>query len=357
MARTKWQDDADLRTAIFEEGSTFEFFRLVALLERFAPSGAAPLGALGPVGREPVRFTHDIEFEFAAGDVAAVRENKHGTGAWWVELVGTFLGLVGPTSPLPTHYAEELFELDGEDGAAIRTLYDILHHRLYSLFYRAGRKYRFSSDARTDGSDNFTRRALAFVGVDAAAMPANGLPASRLLRLAPLLAIRTRSGRALHVLLEASLPGVPIAIEGFVDRVVVLDESERNKLGTQNAQLGMDFTIGARVRDRSGRFRTKLGPVSYETLEDLMPGGKGHERLRAVLDQFTRGILEAEVEVVLSEDHTPRFRLGEERGGTLGVSTILGRLGDGPSGVRFTMTADPSGVKPQFIGPGANDGR
>jgi predicted component of type VI protein secretion system len=113
--------------------------------------------------------------------------------------------------------------------------------------------------------------------------------------------------------------------------------------------------LGARVRDRSGRFRARLGPVAYETLEELMPGGRRHEQLRHVLDQFTRGILEAEVEVVLDEAAAPTFRLGSERGGRLGVSTVLGRLGEGPTRVRFTMTADPTGVRPQFIGPGAAD--
>lgn len=350
MAGSQRKHDADLRREVVEGGSAFPFFRAVSILERLATT-SSPIGKLGPVHREPVHFTHDPEFFFHGGDVADIRQRPDPSGQG-VEVVGAFLGLIGTASPLPTHFAESIFELDGEDGkSALQTLYDILHHRLYSLFYRAGRKYHGSAETRTDGKDSFTRRVLAFVGVDAAAMPDVGLPASQLLGLAPLLAIRSRSGRALQVLLEASLPNVPVDIESFVNRVVVLDDSERNKLGLQNAQLGMNFTIGARVRDRAGRFRTKLGPVDYETLEDLMPSGKHHQRLREILDQFTRGILEAEVEVVLSEDATPRFCLGKERGGTLGLSTILGRAADGPSRVRFTMTADPAGVRPQFIGP------
>lgn len=350
MARTQRQHDADLSAALLDSGRLFDFFRAVSMIDRLGSSQAAPIGALGPVAREPVLFNHDPSFNFAATDIGDLKRRKGSETQ--LELTAAFLGLVGTTSPLPTHYAEELFELDGEDGkSALVTLYDILHHRLYSLFYRAGRKYRLSSEVRSDGQDPATRRALAFVGVDAAAMPDGGLPAAHLLGLAPLLAIRSRSGRALKVLLESTLPGVPVEVEGFVLRTVVLDESERNKLGEQNSELGMNFTIGARVKDRSGRFRTRLGPVSYEMLEELMPNGKHHDRLREMLDQFTRGILEAEVEVVLSDDDTPRFRLGSKRGSSLGLSTILGRMGEGPGRVRFTMSADPAGVKPQFIGP------
>lgn len=354
MARTQRQHDADLIEQLLGGGRTFDFFRAVSILDRLGSSQAAAIGGLGPIQRESVRFTHDPEFTFAPGDIEALRRLP-GPGAP-VEVVGTFLGLVGTSSPLPTHFAEELFALDGEEGkSALVTLYDILHHRLYSLFYRAGRKYRISAEARSDGRDAMTRRALAFVGVDAAAMPNGGLSAAHLLGLAPLLAIRSRSGRALKVLLEATLPNVPVEIEGFVLRTVVLDDAERNKLGVQNSELGLNFTIGGRVKDRSGRFRTRLGPVSYETLEELMPNGKHHDRLRSMLDQFTRGILEAEVEVVLSDGDTPRFQLGSNRGSSLGLNTMLGRLGDGPSRVRFTMTADPAGVKPQFIGPVGSD--
>ena len=354
MARTKRQHDADLTEQLLGSGRLFGFFQAVSLLDRLAGSQAAPIGGLGPIHREPVRFLHDPEFTFAASDVAQLRR-KPGSETT-VEVTGTFLGLLGTSSPLPTHFAEEIFELDGEEGkSALVTLYDILHHRLYSLFYRAGRKYRLSAESRTDGRDAMTRRALAFVGVDAAAMPNGGLSAAHLLGLAPLLAIRSRSGRALQVLLEATLPGVPVEIEGFVLRTVVLDEPERNQLGVQNSELGLNFTIGGRVKDRSGRFRTRLGPVSYETLEELMPNGKHHDRLRGMLDQFTRGILEAEVEVVLSDEDRPMFQLGAKRGSSLGLNTLLGRLGDGPGRVRFTMTADPAGVKPQFIGPVGSD--
>jgi type VI secretion system protein ImpH len=342
----------ELRRLVIAEGSTFPFFRAISILERAAPSGAVGIGALGPAAREAVRFVHDSRLIFPAGDIAYVHEKETTTGSWWVEVSGTFLGLVGPTSPLPTYFSEELIESELQDNErSLRTLYDILHHRLYSLFYRAGRKYRASAEARQDGRDAFTRRALAFVGVDATAMPTRGLSAAHLLGLAPLFAIRTRSPRALRVLMESALPGIPVGVEAYVERTVVLEESERNKLGVQNSVLGESFTIGARVQDRSGRFRTKLGPVPYDVLEDLMPGGRYHERLRDTLDQFTRGILEAEVEVLLTGDDTPRFRLGVERGGRLGINTTIAAAeAKGQTRVRFTMTEDPAGVRPQVIG-------
>ena len=218
MARSQRQHDADLTRDILENGKMFPFYRAVSILERIGPMSAAPIGGLGPVHRESVHFTHDPEFAFHPGDVSAVRRKESAASPWSTELTGTFLGLFGTASPLPTHFSEELFELDGEEGkSSLQTLYDILHHRLYSLVYRAGRKYRFSAESRSDGTDSFTRRALAFVGVDATAMPEVGLSAAHLLGLAPLLAIRSRSGRALHILLEASLPNIPVEIEEEVE--------------------------------------------------------------------------------------------------------------------------------------------
>lgn len=348
MASPQRQSPPALRRLLISEGRTLAFFRAVQLLERIAPRSAVDVGKLGPVEREPARFVHDPSMGFPAGDISQIRDRPGLTGLSKLEITSSFLGLVGITSPLPTYFTEDAIDDELADGET-RVLYDIVHHRIYSLLYRAWKKYRFYADARSDGSDGFTSRALAFVGVDAAAMPDRGLSAAHLLRLAPLLAVRTRSPRALRVLLEASLPGVPVKVEGFIPRIVVLDESQRPKLGAQNVSLGTDFTLGGRVLDRSGRFRTTLGPVPYETMEALMPGGRHFARLRQVMDQFTRGILEAEVDVVVDDSSAPGFRLGQERGGRLGVNTRLPGRRSGPLRMRFVLAEDASNLRTQLV--------
>ncbi len=252
---------------------------------------------------------------FAAGDISRAREKNNVMTALQVELQATFLGLVGSTSPLPSHFSEDLLEIDESEGK----------ERPLGALRRASSSASTRSSTARGASTVFPparawtarTRPHAARSPSSASMPRpcrrtasrrrTSSDSRRCSRSEPIGARAPRAARR-------TLPGVPMEIESFVNRVVILDESERNKLGVKNGTSGVDFTIGARVRDRSGRFRARLGPVDYATLEELVPGGPQHDRLRDVLDRFTRGILEAEVEVLLSKGDTPRFRLGSERG-------------------------------------------
>lgn len=334
---------ARLRAQLLAEPRTFEFVQAVKLLEQtWGPF--IPVGHAGPLEREGIRFVHDPSLTFAPSDITSLRENADGRA----EVRATFLGLLGAVSPLPVHFTEDVIDSENADDPTLRAFYDILHQRLYALFYRVLLKYDFAGAARSDARDSFTRRAMAFVGVDAAAQPTEGLPATRLLALAPMLAMRTRSARSLVVYLEACFEGMPIDVEPFVERVVVLDEAQRNKLGRQNAGLGSTFTLGGRVLDRSGRFRTRLGPMDRDMFDALMPGGTQHDFLRGVLARYTGGTLESEVELVLAGGG-PRFRIGDPKASKLGVTTTLGGVAEKPTRARFVLDDDPSKVHAQLI--------
>lgn len=320
VARAK-RLELELLELLDRHGPQFSFSQAASILER-AHRNSVPVGEAGPAGREAIRFRHDPTLAFPSGDVSGVRTRVPRHGLVFAEITTTFLGLVGSSSPLPAAMTEDVL-VNEEEGASLRNFYDIFHHRLISLFYRAWKRSRMYATHRSDGQDRLTRRALALVGVDAfGAMPHLGLPPIDLLGLAPLLAVRTRSSRTLEIVMSRVFPGIGVGVQSFLERRVMLSDDQRAKLGVQNGTLGTNFTIGRSVLDRSGRFGVSIGPVDYPLFEALLPGGQHHTKLREIVQQFTRGVLEAEVEVLLKEDQTPRFQLGS-KGSMLGVTTTL----------------------------------
>jgi type VI secretion system protein ImpH len=331
--------ERELVALLDERGAEFSFSRAAGILERIHKN-SVPVGEAGPASQEAIRFRHDPTFGFPSGDVSSVRTRVPRHGLVFAEITSTFLGLFGATSPLPAVMGEDVLR-NADEGGSLRNFYDIFHHRLLSLFYRASKKHRMYSIHRSDGADRLTRRALAFVGIDGfGAMPHLGLPAIDLLALAPLLAIRTRSADTLELVLGRLFPGIPVDVSSFLERRVVLTDEQRAILGRRNGTLGVNFTIGRSVLDRTGRFGVEIGPVDYDLFEALLPGGKHHTKLREVVQQFTRGVLESEVEVLLKEDQTPRFQLGG-KGAMLGVTTTL-RSGAGRAlRAKFVLSDDP----------------
>ncbi len=348
MAATHGKSDAALIQELATEPWKFSFFRAVQLLQRTAPH-AIPVGNLGPVRRESIRFVHDPDLIFHSADITSITPRVIRDGVPFSEIRSNFMGLIGAVSPLASFISEEVIDAERSDEKSLKAFYDVFHHRLLSLFFRAWKKYRFAAGFRLDGSDPFTRRALSFVGVDAVAPPKDGLPPLSLLALAPLLAIKTRPARSLQIILERLFPGAGITTKSFIARRVMLNDDQIAKLGTQNSMLGMDLTIGRSVIDRSGRFRVGIGPVDYETFEGLMPGGRLHPTLRKVIDQFSRGVLEIECEVTLAEHDAPRFELGVERGARLGVTTTLRPTSGKPMTARFVMSDDMTNARPTIL--------
>lgn len=322
MAPPQRQHD-DLVALLAGKGRQFGFFQAVQLLHRLIPDTVA-VGELGPPEREPVRFHHDPELIFHAGDVSAIDVKETSSGLRAV-MTTTFLGLTGAASPLATVFAEDVLRAEAQDQNSLRNFYDLFHHRLISLFYRTWKKYRFTAGFRLDGSDVFTRRMLTFVGVDFAAPSKRGLEPLQLLALTPLMSTRTRPLRTLGIVLDLVLPKIPISVETFVLREVAIREDDRAVLRGHNNVLGQTFVIGRQVLDRSGRFRVVLGPVDFAMFQELMPGGARHAKLRDVILQFSPLHLEAELEVVLGTQHGLRFQLAGQTGSRLGIDTHVPR--------------------------------
>jgi len=348
MAPSQRKHDA-LVALLQREGRRFGFFQAVQILHRVIPD-SVPVGELGPPQREAVRFRHDPSLVFHAGDIDGIEVRDLAGAGPRALMTTTFLGLVGSASPLGIMFSEEVLRAEPAEGEALRAFYDLFHHRLVSLFYRTWKKHRFSAGFRRDAGDPFTRRMLAFVGVDAAgATPKRGLAPLERLALAPLLSSPARTARSLQIVLERLMPGMCVDVVQFASRRVQVREEDRCSLGLRNNVLGGDFTVGRSVLDCAGRFRVVVGPLDYGTFEALMPGGERYARMRDIVLQFSPAHLEPELELVLAPETAPRFQLGSERGARLGVTTHLTSGREKTMRARVVMSEDTGTAVPRLI--------
>lgn len=316
------------------------FFSLITLLERLTPD-AERIGGPGPPEREAIRFRHDPDLSFSAGDVRSARllggdgeaAEQGSTDGVVAEVVTTFLGLTGAASPLPLHLLEEVVQEDDQEPTR-RDFLDIFHHRAISLLYRLWSRYDYAREYRADMGDPWTLRSLALAGVNAyAARSTTGLPPSRLLQMMPLLVQRSRGERALQLALEdvlgEQMGPVKVRIRPFTGRWVPVDPSERLALGRRNSRLGMDARLGARAYDRSGQFRIRIEPSQGDQYERLLSDGDLLPLVRETVELILTDPLELELEVVIEESAVPTMRLSAERGSRLGRDSWLrgGRRG------------------------------
>lgn len=227
-----------------------------------------------------------------------------------------------------TDYQREQY---AAERTAARAWLDLFNHRFAYLFYRAWDKYRFwlayeraepdrvDPDEIDPGSapsgslvggrpDPFTRCLLALSGLGTGGLrnrivvtgarkagdtgdlgiaarglygrPAGPVPGDRvlakvsdigLLRFAGLFAQRHRNAWGLRVLL-AQYFALPVEVRMFQGQWLPLAPASQSRLGTsQNCELGVNAVAGSRVRDIQGKFRVRLGPLTYAEFLDYLP--------------------------------------------------------------------------------------
>jgi len=267
--------DGDLppMAALPSDLARIPFYPLVHLLLG-ARDQAAP-GGTGPPSREAIRFRAAASLAFAPGDIAEVEEIEEPPAPWEPprrlhRITVNFLGLYGPSSPLPNHVTEE-----------------------------------------TEGA--------------AAAMPVD--PA-RLLRAAGLFASLHRSAAGLESLLRDLLPGIPVTVDSCVHREVRMPLEARSCLG-RRGRLGDDARIGEILHDGAGAFRVVLGPLSLEQYRALLPEGGTLALVVAAVRFYAPDALVFTLRLRLPAEETVPLRLQPSAGLPLGRLSWLGSPREG----------------------------
>jgi type VI secretion system protein ImpH len=310
LAGQGWGTSGSVARLLFAEGWRFELHQAVRLLERMARE-TVPVGEGTEPGREAVRFSSRVGFDFPASEVQEIAlPAASGDPA---RMTVNVLGLAGALGPLPAPFSELLLERLSAKDPAFRDFLDIFNHRLVSLLHRAKKRVRAGlSWDRPDG-EGFSRAAFALMGLGTEGVRGRMEVEDRaLLQYAGLLARRGRSAVSLEVML-ADYFGVGVRCRQFVGRWLVLDEEQRTAIGIAGRHnalsgLGSGAVLGARVWDQGVGF--EVGPLTLGEFLDFLPIGRGFRSL-VQLVRFTVGDgLDFDVRLELDAAQLPPCRLG-----------------------------------------------
>ncbi|MGO1077502.1 type VI secretion system baseplate subunit TssG [Inquilinus sp. CA228] len=303
------------------QAHTIAFQEAVRLLQRAAGSGR-PIGTVGDPADEPVLFRSAPSLGFPAADIAAIRP-ADGNATWPAEMEVNFLGLYGPSSPLPAFWTERIV-MDAEGAENLRDVLDLFGHGLVGLSYRIWRHHRLH--LRFDGraGDPGSRAVLALAGVlGGPDRPDDALDLPRLLPVCGLLAQHSRSAEVVRRVV-AGYFGVPVAVEEWLPRMAPIPEDQRFDLGAPEIALGTGTVLGEAVPDIAGAVCVALGPLSAEQFAAFLPDGADRRALVALLHLAIREPLECRIDLILAEDEPGGLVLGS---GRLGWTSWQGGAG------------------------------
>jgi len=285
-----------------------------------------------------IRFRASPKRSFPSSEIAHLRPGKHNESNIAL-VVLTFMGLYGVDSPLPSYFSdiiaalaeadavEEEVDSEDEEGGirALRDLLDLFDHRIYSLFYRGWKKYRYYLQFEAGAKDPFSQYMLSLMGLGTPVLQDSvGVEASRLIAYTGIIGQRVRCAAGLQNLLSEYFGGINVEVIEFMPRWVRVPEQYKTRLGTKAARFGESVTVGKRIRDFGGKFRVVLGPLKLEAFRRFLPSGVDSQELRRLVRFYAPDQLSFDVELLLRKEEVPPLKLGSDLA-QLGWTSWLGK--------------------------------
>lgn len=323
MARTARQtpDPVALQRALQERPAAFELFEALRRLECAYPERPR-LGESARPTEDPVRLGETPSLAYAPCDIERFEPGGEGRPA---RLKNLAFGLFGPNAPLPLHLTEyALGRLRHAKDNTLVAFADVFHHRLTSLFYRAWADAQPTVQRDRPEHDQFRLYLGALVGLSTPDLDhRDALPDRYKRYFAGRLLTQARNAEGLQRFLEHFFR-IPVRVIEFVAEWMRLPADAHLRLdGSGNAAcLGRTAVLGEYVWGTQHRFRLRIGPLSRERFDKLLPGGETLRQLVAAVKTYVGEEKAWDVQLVLKRDEIPATRLGQT--GRMGLSTWMG---------------------------------
>ena len=235
-----------------------------------------------------------------------------------------FFGLFGPNGPLPYHLTEEVFvKLRKKEREPAQDFFNIFHHRLISLFYRAWANKEPTAQLNRNGNDNFQFYLGSIAGY--------GLPSLRgrdtfddysKAHFAGYLGGKIRHSEGLeNIILQ--LYGIQADIIEFVGEWLSIEAEHQCSLreGRYARRLGVDTSLGQNSWQSQYKFQIQLGPLTLNEYESTLPGSKQLKLINETIKNYMRDEIQWEIILLLKKAEVPTTKIGKY--GRLGWTSWL----------------------------------
>ncbi len=288
MANKTGNTAPSLKKSLLKNSDSFSFFQTYRLLKRMGDENFDP--------EKSIRVKPELSLDHPGSDIVRLENSSDTT-----DVFTTFLGLYGISSPLPTFYTEDLIASEQSGHNAARSFLDIIHQRLYSLFFRSLKKYRPIYDTVEEKDNNYFDILFSLMGVKNKKLLEKIKSPHKLIKYASLLNQQPRSALGLKTLLRNEFEDIEIEVEQCVKRRVKIMSDQAIGVGQSSNALGVDAVIGEEIEDRNGKIKIILGPLKKTQFDNIVNNPENWSTLVFLIQFYITMPFECDLEFILME--------------------------------------------------------
>jgi type VI secretion system protein ImpH len=299
-----------------EEPWRFDFYTTMRRLERSFPDRPR-IGDNAALREEVVSLGQDPFMDFPASNLTHVQQNESGR----IRVFAKFLGMLGPQGALPLATTEEAHTWWLMRDDSFPRFLDLFNNRFLQLFFRAWADARPIAQHDRPDDDRFITYIGAMIGVGSSPYrDLDTVPDAAKLAFAGLMSPQAKSASRLRALI-GGLFNVRVEVEQFVGTRLVIDQSERSRLGKSGSALGVDVVAGASVYSVQDKIRIRIYAKSLADYMRFLPTGDRCAPLADAVFFYIGDQLDWEAELALPAGEAAPIRLGTF--GQIGWTTWL----------------------------------
>ena len=329
MASAHWRTGLDIGSLYKQRDTGWEFLQLVRLLlyREEAEDGVSEFSLLDKLAKR-IRFKASLAADFPPGEIRVLDYRGPDEPAEIAAVSGVLSSHGGP---LPEPFIQWLRELESHGDKAMAEFLDLFNNRLLALRYLACRSTRPTLiDVPLEHSESGRLLIALIKGAGDSPTLTSELELVGLLSSCRMSLPVIRS--VLYLTLGLYLASMN-SLEGGWQRV---DERDHSRLGNSpGCTLGHSAALGKRVWDQHKSVNFTIGPLHWDELRELIPGGERHADLARVLRKIADGGFDCHVTLLLRHSETPSPLLGAGRVRNPGALAL------GLTAALDTSTADP----------------
>ena len=306
MASAYWRTDHTVSTLLTEREVGWEFLQLVKLLLSIANTGElkSDSDVLDMLSRH-VNFQASLASDFPPGEIREIKQTGNGKPVN-VTLVSNMLSAVN--GPLPEPFLAWIRELASNGDGTMADFLDIFNNRLMALRYLVCRTTRPNLVDTTAKNSETGELLQALSGVFF-----NRKVQHSDLRLSGLLANNRLSYPVAKKILLFEMGLELKVMNSYRGGWLTVDKSDHSRLGEKTSALGTSATLGNKVWDQQKSVEWVIGPLPWEKVKALVPGGEEYTNFVASLSRITDCRCDSDVVLLLPQSQVPLVQLGEKQ--------------------------------------------
>ncbi|EJH8472982.1 TPA: type VI secretion system baseplate subunit TssG [Escherichia coli] len=283
--------------------------------------------------QETVHFRASPDIAFPLRDIESLEKNTAGQYV----MTTRFMGLSGSSSPLPGYYLDEMaWQQTQEGGSTTADFLNLFTHRYTQFLYHIWRKYRWYVSFRNGGTDKISQRIYALIGLGNPRVRERlDICHSRLLAYAGILSGPGRSPAMICDLIAHCFDLHDVRLENWQFRRVAIPPDQQTRLGRREPDaegkmqgksvLGVNFVLGSRVPDYSGKFMLCISNLSLPRYMAFLPDGEEYLALTTFVAFLLRDQFAWDLRLSLAPGQIGGMRLGDKRSSQLGRTSFIGK--------------------------------